>query len=92
MAPIKMHNIAMGGILCDVENMKISCNLMLAGRHLWECDIILDFFSLSYSGCDLTLIFKEPHIKLLFVFTKVLIKNKNLDKLVVDNCGSSIYY
>ena len=87
-----MHDIAMGGILCDVENMKISCNLMLAGRHLWECDIILDFFSLSCSGYDLTLIFKEPHIKLLFVFTKVLIKNKNLDKLVVGNCGSSIYY
>ena len=30
MAPIKIHNIAMGGILCDVENMKISCNLILA--------------------------------------------------------------
>ena len=30
MASIKIHNIAMGGILCDVENMKISCNLILA--------------------------------------------------------------
>ena len=33
-APIKIHNIAMGGILCDVENMKISCNLIQAGLHL----------------------------------------------------------
>ena len=28
MAPIKIHNISMGGILCDVENVKKSCNLI----------------------------------------------------------------
>ena len=31
MAPIKIHNVAVGGILCNFENMKISCNLILAG-------------------------------------------------------------
>ena len=31
---IKVHNISMGGFLCDMENMKISCNLILAGWHL----------------------------------------------------------
>ena len=34
MAPIKIYNIAMGGIVCNVENMKICCNLILAGWHL----------------------------------------------------------
>ena len=34
MVPIKVHIIAMGGILCDVEYMKISCNLILADWHL----------------------------------------------------------
>ena len=33
MAPIKIHNIAMGAILYNVEDMKISCNLILAGWH-----------------------------------------------------------
>ena len=33
MTPIKIHNISMGGILCDMENMKVSCNLILAGWH-----------------------------------------------------------
>ena len=37
----------MGGILCDMENMKISCNLILAGSYLWEGDIILYFFLVS---------------------------------------------
>ena len=31
---IKIHNISMGGFLCDMENMKISCNFILAGWHL----------------------------------------------------------
>ena len=31
-------------ILCDAEKMKISCNLVLAGWHHWERDIILDIF------------------------------------------------
>ena len=44
----------MGGILCDVKNVKISCNLILAV----ERDIILDFFSFCY-GCDVTLIIKS---------------------------------
>ena len=30
---IKVHNIVMDGILLDVENMKISCYLILAGWH-----------------------------------------------------------
>ena len=30
----------MCGILCDVENMKFSCNLILAGWRLLESDII----------------------------------------------------
>ena len=34
MTPIKIQNIFMGGILCDMEHMKISCNLILAGWHL----------------------------------------------------------
>ena len=29
--PNKDTQIAMGGILCDIENVKISCNLILAG-------------------------------------------------------------
>ena len=48
MAPMKLlHNIAMVGILWDVENMKISCNSILAGCYLQEDDIILDFFLAS---------------------------------------------
>ena len=31
MIPIKRHNISMGGILFDTENMKISCNLIITG-------------------------------------------------------------
>ena len=34
MTPMKIHNISMGGILCDTENVKISCNLIIAGWHL----------------------------------------------------------
>ena len=34
MTPIKIHNIYMGGILCDIENMKTSYNLIIAGWHL----------------------------------------------------------
>ena len=44
MAPIKIYDIAMGGILCNVENMKILCNLILAGWHLEEREIIIDIF------------------------------------------------
>ena len=32
----------MGGILCGMKNMKISWNLILAGWHLKEGDLILD--------------------------------------------------
>ena len=32
----------MGGILCDMENMKISFNLILAGWDLKEGDLLLD--------------------------------------------------
>ena len=61
MAPIKIYNIAMVGILCNVENMKVSCNLILAGWHLQERDIILDFWTFSFScpGYDLKLIIKS---------------------------------
>ena len=34
----------MGGVLYDKENMKISYNLILAGWHLEERDLILGFF------------------------------------------------
>ena len=44
MAPRKKHNIPKGGILCDMENMKISYNLILAAWHLEEREIDLDFF------------------------------------------------
>ena len=44
MTPMKIHNNSLGGILCDIENMKISCNLIIAGCHLKERDLILDFF------------------------------------------------
>ena len=44
MAPINIHNTAKGGFLYDVENMKISCNIILAGWHLLKRDIILDYF------------------------------------------------
>ena len=75
---MKIYNISMGGILCDIENMKISCNLIIAGWHLKERDLILYFFfSFSYCDYDHELITKKQ-IELLFVFTKVLIKNKNL--------------
>ena len=47
MTPMKIYNISMGGILCDIENMKISCNLIIAGWHLKEHDLILDFFLAS---------------------------------------------
>ena len=47
MTPMKIYNISMGGILCDIENMKISCNLVIAGWHLKERDLILYFFLAS---------------------------------------------
>ena len=31
---MNIHNISMGGILFDIENMKISCNLIIACWHL----------------------------------------------------------
>ena len=34
----------MDGILRDVENMKISCYLILAGWHHWDCNFGLDIF------------------------------------------------
>ena len=34
MTSIKIHNISMGGILCDMEKMKTSSNLILVGWHL----------------------------------------------------------
>ena len=43
MTPMKIY-ISMGGILCDLENMKISCSLIIAGWHLQELDLILEFF------------------------------------------------
>ena len=44
MALIKIYNIAIGGVLCNCENMKIACNLKPAS---WLGDIILDFFLAS---------------------------------------------
>ena len=34
MTPMKIHNILMSVILCGIENMKISWNLIIAGLHL----------------------------------------------------------
>ena len=49
MAGISLHNIAVGSILCDDimsehENMKMSCNLILAGWHPQERDIFQTLF------------------------------------------------
>ena len=74
MASVKIYNIAMGGILCDVENLKISCNFILAGRHLLERDIVLDFFRFSCSGYDLTLIIKSHIFNCYWFSVKFLLK------------------
>ena len=52
MAPIKMHDIVMGGILVIISWMnsrkyEISGNLILAGWYLSDYDIILDFILAS---------------------------------------------
>ena len=44
MAPVKIHNSVMGGILGDIKSIKISCNLILAGSYLYGRYIILYFF------------------------------------------------
>ena len=75
MTPTKIHNISMGGILCDMENMKITCNLILAGWHLWE-RVILDFFDFSYSGYDLKLIIKTHTLNCYLFSLKFLLKTK----------------
>ena len=89
MVPIKIHNIAMDGVLCDVENMKISCNLILAGLHHWDCDFVLDFFSFSCSGYDLMLITKSHTFNRYSLLLKLILKTKTY-KVVVGDCGSSI--
>ena len=96
MALIKIHNIAMGGILCDdimSERSKIWKFLTfntswLASLRTWYYFRLC--FSFSCSGYDLILIKKSHTLKLLFISTKVFIKNRNW-QLVVGNCGSSIY-
>ena len=60
---------------------------MLTSWYLLEPGIILDFVLASV----VLLCKKKPHIKLLFVFTKVLSKTE-IHKLVVGNCGRSIFY
>ena len=61
MTPMKIHNIYMGGILCDIDN-----------------ENILQFNNSWLVSLKTWINYKETHIKLLVVFTKVLIKNKNL--------------
>ena len=59
----------MGDILSDVEDVKISSNLILASWNCWERDIILNFFfPLQLFWLWLYINYKEPDIKLLFVF------------------------
>ena len=96
MVHIKISNIAMGGILCDdimSERSKIWKFLTfntswLASLRTWYYFRLC--FSFSCSGYDLILIKKSHTLKLLFISTKVFIKNRNW-QLVVGNCGSSIY-
>ena len=82
MASIKVHNVAMDGILCEVKNMKIFCNFILAGRHLSEFDITLDFFRFSCSGYDVTLIIKSHTLNCYSFSLKFLLKIKTYNFVV----------
>ena len=86
--PTKIYT-AMGCILSNVENMKNSCNLIISGWHLWERNIILDFFGFRYSSCDLIII-KSHTLNCCSFLLRHLLKTKCY-KLVVGNSGSSIY-
>ena len=77
MAPIKIQNIATGGILCDVENMKFVCNLILAVGICKSAILFKTFFSFSCSGYDVTLIIKS-HISNCYSFLLKFLKSKNL--------------
>ena len=82
MAPIKIHNIAMG-VFCVMawvngekyENLLPFNTSWLAS--LRTC-YILDFVPASVVLAMTLHNEKEPHVKFLFVFTTVLIKNKTL--------------
>ena len=64
--------------------MKISWNLILAGCHLWECDIISKFcFSSSCSGYDLTLAKKSHTLNGYSFLQKFLLKKNSLLLTVV---------
>ena len=58
---------------------------MLAGWYLYERDIILTLFYLQLFWLWHYLNQKEPHAKLLFVYTKALIKNKILQTCYYQN-------
>ena len=95
MAPIKMHDIALGGILCDdimsewskyVKFLQFNTRLLgsLRTYYFRFC------FSFNCSVYDLTLI-RKSHISNYYSFLqKFLLKTKTY-KLVAGNWGSSIY-
>ena len=76
MVPIKIHNIVMGCILRDAEIILLFNTSWLASLRTW-C-LALDFYKLHLFRLWAHVNYKEPHIKLLFAFTKAHIKNKNL--------------
>ena len=98
MAPTKIYNIAMGGILCD--------NIMSERSKIWKYEYLLQFntnwlvslrtwyyfrlcFGFSCSGYDLSLI-KKGHTLNCYPFVqKFFIR---FYKLVLGNCGSLIYW
>ena len=72
-----------------VENITISYNLILAGSlETWYYFRL--YFSCSCSGYELTLIKRSHTLNCYSFLQKFLMKTKTY-KLVVGNCGSSIY-
>ena len=92
----KIHNIAFGPIVCDYimsERSKI-WKLMqfntswLASRRTWY--YFRFCFGFIFSGYDLTLTKKSHALNFYSFLQRFLLKTKTY-KLVVGNCGSSIY-
>ena len=95
MAPIKLHNIAMVGVLCDdtmSERSKYDNLLQFNASWLASLETWYYFqlcFSFSCSGYDLILIKKTHAINCYSFLQKFLLKTKTYK--LVGNCGSSIY-
>ena len=89
MVPIKIHNIVMGGILCDAEIILLFNTSWLASLRTW-C-LALDFLSFSCSGYDLMLISKSHTLNCYSLLLKLILKTKTY-KVVAGDCGCSICY